>query len=225
MRDAPGKASGFFITGTDTGVGKTVVACALLRGFAARGKAVVGMKPIAAGTAEDGETDVQLLCAASNVAAPRELVNPYALPLPVAPHIAARHAGVDIELAVIEHAFSRLTKMAELVIVEGVGGFKVPLNAHDDTTDLAQRLRLPVILVVGMRLGCLNHALLTAEAIFAAKLKLAGWIANRIDPAMQAFDANLQALGERLPCPLIATLEMTLGKDPELAASSLSMLA
>lgn len=213
---------GFFVTGTDTGVGKTVVACALLRAFAARGKSAVGMKPVAAGFADQADDDVEQLIAASNIQAPRQLVNPYALPLPIAPHIAARHAGVEIDIETIAGAYRRLAALAEIVIIEGVGGFKVPLNERDDTTDLARRLALPVILVVGMRLGCLNHALLTADAIRASGLTLAGWVANQIDPAMQMFDANVQALEERLSGTRLATLAAQSAAQSAVVASGLS---
>ena len=197
----------YFITGTDTGVGKTLVSCALLHAFAALGKSVVGMKPVAAGCEVTPLglvcEDVTNLMAASNVNAPREQVNPYAFAPPLAPHIAAAKAGVVIEIASICAAYTALRALADVVIVEGVGGWRVPLNAHEDTADMAKQLGLPVILVVGMRLGCLNHALLTAQAIDADGLKLAGWVANAIDPLMQAFDENLAALRSRLTAPLL----------------------
>src|SRR5262245_38371282 len=160
---------GYFITGTDTGVGKTLVACALLRAFAARGLRTAGMKPVAAGAEVHGNElrneDVEQLRAAASVSAPRHLVNPYCLVPPIAPHIAAERAGVTIELDVIAQCHAGLSALADVVIVEGVGGFCVPLGPAIDTARLAARLALPVVLVVGMRLGCLNHPLLTAEAI------------------------------------------------------------
>jgi dethiobiotin synthetase len=199
---------GLFVTGTDTGIGKTVVACALLAGYAARGLRAVGMKPIAAGLELiDGESrhaDVEALIAAGNVAAPRDLVNPYCFPEPIAPHIGAARAGIRIDLERIARCFEELGTQADVVVVEGVGGFRVPLGAGLDTGVLAQRLALPVVLVVGMRLGCLNHALLTSEAIAARGLALAGWVANHIDRDMQAADENVQALREAMPAPLIA---------------------
>ena len=156
----------YFITGTDTGVGKTRIACALLHAFAAQGKRVVGMKPVAAGCDADGAyQDVQLLTAASNVQADTSLINPYRFTPAIAPHIAAAQAGVEIQLDVIGNAFHALQQQAEVVIVEGAGGIAVPLNTQQDMADLALALKLPVILVVGMRLGCLNHALLSAQAI------------------------------------------------------------
>ncbi|MDD5384985.1 MAG: dethiobiotin synthase [Gallionella sp.] len=172
----------YFITGTDTGVGKTLVSCALLHGFAAQGKRVVGMKPVAAGCADGGQhEDVRQLRAASNVLASGGQINPYCFVQAVAPQLAAQFVGVNINFARIVESFSELDAQADVVIVEGVGGFRVPLNAGQDSADLAEQLGLPIILVVGMRLGCLNHALLTAEAIAARGLMLAGWVANVLD--------------------------------------------
>lgn len=218
---------GFFVTGTDTGVGKTLVACALLHAFAARGRRVVGMKPVAAGAQQSADglrnEDVEQILAAGNVPAPRSLVDPYCFEPPIAPHIAAHDAGVEIDLRRIELAYSELTRLADMVIVEGVGGFCVPLNARENTADLAQRLGLPVLLVVGMRLGCLNHALLTAHAIRARGLRLAGWIANRIDPAMAAVEENITTLAERLAAPLLGEIEFTLAPDPQRVAALLDL--
>ncbi|MFA7242815.1 MAG: dethiobiotin synthase [Sulfuricellaceae bacterium] len=212
----------YFITGTDTGVGKTLVSCALLHVFAARGKTVVGMKPVAAGCASTARglvcEDVANLMAASNVSAPLEMVNPYAFQPPIAPHIAATQAGVAIEIAPICAACAALQALAEVVIVEGIGGWRVPLNAREDSADMARQLGLPVILVVGMRLGCLNHALLTAQAIKASGLELAGWVANRIDPSMPAFDENLRALQARLAAPLLGVAPYAAQPSATLAA-------
>ncbi|MDD5240361.1 MAG: dethiobiotin synthase [Sulfuricella sp.] len=200
----------YFITGTDTHVGKTLVACTLLHAFAGQGKKAVGMKPVAAGCEETSTglrcDDVARLCAAGNVAAPPQLVNPYALIPPVAPHLAAAQAGVEIRLETIVDAFRQLRDLADVVVVEGVGGFAVPLNDREDTADLAQQLGLPVILVVGLRLGCLNHALLTAEAIRQRGLKLAGWVANQIEPEMPFLRENIVALERRLAAPLLGEL-------------------
>ncbi|HSD60380.1 MAG TPA: dethiobiotin synthase [Burkholderiales bacterium] len=198
---------GLFLTGTDTGVGKTLVACALLHALAGRGLRVAGMKPVAAGRETDGGFhDVEGLMAASNVPAPRELVNPCAFDPPIAPHIAAARAGVRIDLRRIRDAYAMLAGMADAIVVEGAGGFLVPLNEREDFADLARALDLPVVLVVGMRLGCLNHAALTAEAISRRGLRFAGWVANRIDPAMDAFDDNLATLRERLPARLMGVI-------------------
>jgi len=199
-------AQGYFVTGTDTGVGKTTISCALLRAFAAQGKKAVGMKPVVAGSENGRWHDVEQLIAASNINAAREYVNPYAFDPPVSPHIAARQAGVDIDLAVIQRAYQALSSQADIVIVEGAGGFLVPLNARQTGADLARALNLPVILVAGMRLGCLNHALLTAQAIHASGLPFAGWVANCIDPQMQVLQENIATLEQRLEGPLLGII-------------------
>lgn len=197
---------GFFIAGTDTGVGKTRVSCTLLQAFAASGKTVIGMKPVAAGCENGKWMDVELLVAASNVTAPREQINPYALVPPLAPHIAAKQANVEIDLTIIQQAFVELSHQADVVIVEGVGGFLVPLNDRQDGADLARTFDLPVLLVVGMRLGCLNHALLTVKAIQATDLHISGWVANCIDSQMIAIDENIDTLKQRLGYPLLGVL-------------------
>jgi dethiobiotin synthetase len=218
---------GFFVTGTDTGVGKTVISCALLHAFAQRGARAIGMKPVAAGAVESAgrllNADVSLLRAASNVEAPLGLVNPYCFKAPIAPHIAAQQVGVDIDVTRIGQAFAQLAAMADVVIVEGVGGFCVPLNSSDDSADLVQSLGLPVILVVGMRLGCLNHALLTAHAIRARRIRLAGWIANHIDAAMDVVEDNIAALANRLDAPLLGEIEFTIALDPQRVAATLDL--
>ena len=218
---------GFFVTGTDTGVGKTLVSCSLLHGFAASGKSVVGMKPVAAGAVRGARglinDDVALLRAASNVEAPLALVNPYCFEPPIAPHLAAEQAGAVIELELIIEAYRKLCSAADIVIVEGAGGFCVPLNRGEDSADLAQRLGLPVILVVGLRLGCLNHALLAARAIRAQGLTLAGWIANRIDPTMAAAGRNVAALAERLSAPLLGDIEFTADPEPRRIAGLIAL--
>lgn len=191
-----------FVTGTDTGVGKTLVACALLRRLAADGRSAIGMKPVAAG----GNEDVEALIASSAVRADRALVNPYALKEAVAPHIAAAHESITIELDRIQACFAQLRAQAGAVVVEGVGGFCVPLNELQDGGDLARLLGLPVVLVVGMRLGCLNHAILTQEAVHSRGLRLAGWVANRIDPRMEHCDANIEFLKGALGAPLLGEI-------------------
>ena len=198
------KARGLFVTGTDTGVGKTRVAVALIHALRARGLRVAAMKPVSAGSAP-GELneDVTALLAAADVAADLRDVNPYAFAEPIAPHIAAQRAGVRIDLGVIAAAYARLAAAADVVVVEGAGGWRVPLNEHEDMADLAQALGLPIVLVVGLRLGCLNHALLTAESIARRKLPWAGWVGNHVDPAMAHPDANLDALRARLPGPCL----------------------
>jgi dethiobiotin synthetase len=210
----------WFITGTDTEVGKTFAACALLHALRQQGLKAVGMKPVAAGLDDDGHNeDVEQLIAASSFLAPRALVNPYAFRAAVAPHIAAAEEGRTIELAHIVSAFEQLRRLADVVLVEGVGGFCVPLGNEGNTADLAARLNLPVILVVGMRLGCINHALLTGQAIAARGLKLAGWIANRIDPAMSRFEENLATLQDQIAAPLLGIIPY--GTTPENAAATL----
>ncbi len=197
---------GFFIVGTDTGIGKTRVSCALLLAFAASGEKVVGMKPVAAGCENGQWMDVEFLVEASNVTAPREQICPYALMPPLSPNIAAVQENIQIDLKVIRQAYNELNKHAEIIIVEGVGGFLVPLNDREDGADLAKTLGLPVILVVGMRLGCLSHALLTARAIQTEGLHLSGWVANCIDPKMMALEENILTLKQRLDCPLLGVL-------------------
>ena len=203
-----GRAVGYFVTGTDTGVGKTVAAVALLRAFAADGRRAVGMKPVAAGI-EPGASvnaDVAALAAAGNVDAPLADRNPYAFAEPIAPHVAAARAGSAIALEPIARAYARLAAHADVVIVEGAGGPLVPLSPHADMLDVAKRLALPVVLVVGVRLGCLSHALAAELAIRARGLALAGWIASRIDPAMAHAGASVDTLRAKLAAPLVADL-------------------
>ncbi len=197
--------SSYFITGTDTEVGKTLISCALLLHLRKTHPRVVGMKPVAAGTTPEGDNeDAMALRAAGSIRVPRELDNPYCLPLPMSPHLAARAAGQRIEVALLVERYRQLAEQADAVVVEGAGGFHVPLNESHTGADLAQALQLPIVLVVGLRLGCLNHALLTAEAIHARGLTLAGWVANRIDPEMQAQEENIAYLREHLKAPLWA---------------------
>ena len=205
----------YFVIGTDTGVGKTYIASGLVRHFASKGKKVAGMKPVASGceVSEYGiwqgqlvNDDVVALYEAGNVPAPLQLVNPYHFEPAIAPHIAAQKAGVEIDLDLIVHSYHALTEMADAVVVEGAGGFFVPLNDKQTLADLAVKLNLPIILVVGMRLGCINHALLTVEAIRARGLTLAGWVANRIDPDMSMFEENLASLRQRIDAPCLSVV-------------------
>ena len=216
------KARGLFVTGTDTGVGKTRVAVALVHALRAQDLRVAAMKPVSAGNAPRGDSDplraearvesyapgelnedVVALLQAANVTADVHDVNPYAFAPAIAPHIAAQQAGVRIELDVIAAAFSRLAAAADVVVVEGAGGWRVPLNEREDMADLAQRLGLPVVLVVGLRLGCLNYAMLTAESIAHRHLPWAGWVGNHIDPEMTCQSENIAALHARLPGPCL----------------------
>ena len=183
---------GFFVTGTDTGVGKSLVSAALLQAFATRGMQVAGMKPVASGCrVVDGELrndDADMLSEVATVSAPYATVCPYRFEPPIAPHIAAGLVGQTIDRSVILARYHELARLAELVVVEGVGGWAVPLGGRLLLADLAEALDLPVIVVVGGRLGCINHALLTCQAIAASGLSLAGWVFNQIEPDMRHWD-------------------------------------
>jgi len=219
----------YFVTGTDTGVGKTLISCALLHAFAAQGKRVAGFKPVAAGGSLRGSgapladaadyldfehnDDAKALRAASSMQLTYGQVNPYCFHHAIAPHLAARHSGVRIEFKRILASYRELAGQAEEVIVEGAGGFLVPLNDKQTSADLAQELKLPVIVVVGMRLGCLNHALLTMRAIADYQLECAGWVANILDPGMPALQENIEALRERIAAPLLGIIPCQLQPD------------
>lgn len=200
----------FFVTGTDTGVGKTTVTVRLMQHVAAQGLKVVGMKPVASGCEWiDGRwqnEDVMQLTAAANVQAPPELVNPYCFQPAIAPHIAAAQAGVAIQLDVIKTAYTALTELADVVIVEGAGGLLVPLNQTQSMGDLPQALGLPALVVVGMRLGCINHALLTRQVLQQQQIPFCGWVANQIDPDMRMQHENLQTLVDWLQQPPVLQL-------------------
>jgi dethiobiotin synthetase len=226
-----GPALSFFVTGTDTEIGKTFVSSALLRGFVREGLQAAAMKPIAAGAFElNGvlhNEDADQLDAASNVLLPPELRTPYLLKEPAAPHIAAALENVTLDLDHIVACHAQAVQRAEIVVVEGVGGFRVPLTATQDTADLAVALKLPVVLVVGMRLGCISHALLSAEAIAARGLTLAGWVANRVDPDMTFPDENIASIREHLAraydAPLLGIVPHLSPAAPELAADQLDI--
>jgi len=214
----------YFITGTDTGVGKTLVSCALLHGFSAQGKLVAGFKPVAAGIDADGyNDDAKMLRAASTMSVSYEQVNPYCLREAIAPHISARNEGVTIVLPRIFAVYRELAEQADEVIVEGAGGFIVPLNDLQSSADLARELALPVIVVVGMRLGCLNHALLTVRAIDDYGLKCAGWVANVIDEGMPSLQENIEALRERIAVPLLGVVPFMLEADIKVAMANLDL--
>lgn len=201
---------GLFVTGTDTGVGKTLAAVALLRAGARRGLRVAGMKPVASGCVDTPaglrNDDALALQAAATEMRGYGQVNPYAFAPAIAPHIAAARAGVEIDFGLIEQRLAELAQGCDLVVVEGVGGWRVPLNAEQDVAALAQRLGLPVILVVGLRLGCINHALLTVEALRRAGVPVPGWVASHVDPDMEAQAENLRALKQHLGMPLLGEL-------------------
>lgn len=209
---------GYFVVGTDTGVGKTFIACALLHALHKAGSQVIGMKPVAAGCERTGDglinEDVEALRAASSVAVSREDINVYAFEPPIAPHIEAAHLGLRMDLDVIAARFEHLATRADVIVVEGAGGWLVPLNDEETFADLAVKLGLPVVLVVGMRLGCINHALLTADAILARGLELAGWVANHIDPHMERQDENVRAIEDRLAAPRLARAPFQPLADP-----------
>jgi dethiobiotin synthetase len=214
-------AKGYFITGTDTEVGKTVATGALLRALAAVGHRVVGMKPLASGCVLNSagvleNEDVAAHAAASNIVAPRSLVNPYAFLPPISPHLAALDAGIDVDPSLIQRNLATLQEMADVVLVEGAGGWLAPISATQTMADLASVLGLPVILVVGMRLGCLNHAMLTADAILARGSVLAGWIANAVDPNMARRDDNLAYLRANMPAPLLGIVPHFSSRDDKL---------
>lgn len=202
--------AGYFITGTDTGIGKTRVTSGLLKAFARTGQKTVGMKPIASGAAMTREglrnEDALALLAAASEQRPYELVNPYCFAPPVAPHLAAMDAAVEINLETILSAYGQLCTGADTVLVEGVGGWQLPLSPALELPDLVRALGLPVIMVVGLRLGCLNHALLTARAMEADGVAFAGWIANAVDPAFERPEANIATLEAELHAPLLARL-------------------
>jgi len=207
----------YFVTGTDTGVGKTLVTGALLLNARAHGLQAVGLKPVSAGCRESGgrlvNDDALLLQRLSSVTLDYGDVNPAAFGPAIAPHIAAARAGVTAGAAALANRIARIDAEGhDVVLVEGAGGWLVPLNETETMADLATWLGYPVILVVAMRLGCLNHALLTAAAIEAASLPLAGWVANCTGPAMDAFDENVAALERRLPALRLGTLPF-LGPD------------
>ncbi|OWJ63416.1 dethiobiotin synthase [Paraburkholderia caledonica] len=228
---ATNSALSLFVTGTDTEIGKTFVSCALLRGFAREGLQAAAMKPIAAGAFElNGELhneDADQLDAASTVLLPPAMRTPYLLKEPAAPHIAAALENVALDIDHIVACHAQALTRADVVVVEGVGGFRVPLTATHDTADLAVALKLPVVLVVGMRLGCISHALLTAEAIAARGLTLAGWVANRVDPDMTFPDENIASIREHLArehgAPLLGIVPHLRPTAPELAADQLDI--
>lgn len=217
---------GCFVTGTDTEVGKTRVSAALLHWLGAQGLRCAGYKPVAAGTevicGEDVNEDVRALRDASSVALTDADVGPFQFKAACAPHIAAALEGRTIERAFLLRGALALATRAEHLIVEGVGGFCVPLGPNFDSADFAMDLDLPVVLVVGLRLGCINHALLTAEAIHARGLRLAGWVANTVDPAMLYRDDNLatlrQELRRRYQAPCLGMVPRLTGPDPAAVA-------
>jgi dethiobiotin synthetase len=199
-----------FVTGTDTGVGKTRIAAALCMAYAARRKRVAAMKPVASGCTQTSaglrSEDAEALLAAMTVRAAYDEVNPYAFEPAIAPHIAATEAGCSIDFQLLDGCYERLCRHSDVIIVEGAGGWLAPLDATHTFADLAVRWKLDVILVVGLRLGCLNHALLTAEAIETRGLQLAGWVGNSVDPNFERREANTDTLRTRLAANCLGIL-------------------
>lgn len=215
----------WFVTGTDTEIGKTLVTCALLHALGESGVPAAGLKPVAAGGQERRgkiyNEDVVLIGNAASVHLPPQVINPWLLHTPMAPHLAAKREGREIDMAPIAASYTRAMQSANAVVVEGVGGFRVPLSDKFDSADLAQLLAIPVVLVVGMRLGCINHALLTAEAITHRNLHLAGWVANTVDPDMLGLQDNIVALRERLQAPFLGAIPRLARPTPAAAAAYL----
>jgi dethiobiotin synthetase len=211
-----GGARGVFVTGTDTGVGKTFVAARMIRALAREGLRVAGMKPVAAGAHRTSEGllrngDALALAAASNVSIPYEIINPYCFLAPVSPHIAAGDEGVTIETRVILGHFEKLSTLADFIVVEGAGGWFVPISPSQTMADVALALSLPVLLVVGLRLGCLNHSLLSQRAIEASGAEFAGWIGNGITPKLDRAAENLATLESLLRCAPLGVFEFDRG--------------
>jgi dethiobiotin synthetase len=216
---------GIFVTGTDTACGKTEISLGLMAALQQRGLAVQGMKPVASGCdrTKDGlrNDDAQRLLVQSTRAAPYALVNPYAFEPPIAPHIAAGHEGIDIELDTIRDCALALIAEADLLVVEGAGGWRVPLGPALFASDLPGALGLPVVMVTGLKLGCINHSLLTAESIRAGGNRLAGWVANQIDPEMQVRDENLATLAALVDAPFLGLVPWMAAPEPPRIAAHL----
>ena len=214
-----------YVTGTDTGIGKTLTSCALLHALRGHGLRAAGMKPVASGCARiDGEwknEDALALQHAGESGIAYADINPFALEHPLAPELAARDAGIEVALPPILAAHARLAEHADALIVEGVGGWAAPLSASLMQADLVRALRVPVLLVIGLRLGCLNHALLSARAIAADGVHLAGWIASHVDPDMDRVDDNIGMLRARMPAPCWGVLPHVPDADPAQLASRL----
>lgn len=220
------RAPACFVAGTDTGIGKTLVSCALLHALRAQGVAAVGMKPVASGALYDADgrlhnEDADALATASGMDTPSPLTNPYLFEAPLAPHVAAAREGRRIERVRILSALEELRATAGYVVVEGVGGFVVPLGDDWTTADLAVDIAAPVVLAVGLRLGCISHALLTAEAILGRGLILAGWVGNCQAEGMQEQDATIETLKTRLGAPILGIIPRLSGADAVAASKAL----
>jgi len=218
---------GYFITGTDTGVGKTVVTLGLMQLLQAQGQSVAAMKPLASGCERHADgmrnADALLLQKQASLVLAYDRVNPYAFKPAIAPHIAAEQAGVTIDTDEICHEYNRIKESADCVLVEGAGGWLVPLNENETLADVARLMGLDVIMVVAIRLGCLNHALLTAAAIAAAGCTLAGWVANLLPPLPEFAEQNISALESRISAPLLGVLPEFQGLSARAVAEKLSL--
>lgn len=220
-------SSGYFITGTDTECGKTEITLGLMHMLQEKNRSVLGMKPVASGAEitegglrNDDALRIQQQCSCQ---VPYELVNPYAFEPPIAPHLAANMAEQKISFELIKEYHERLIAMTDTVLVEGVGGWRVPLSTDGDLSDLALALNLPVILVVGMKLGCINHALLSADAIKLKGLSLAGWVANIMDPQLLELEANLETLKQGIDAPCLGVVPNMLPVDTSVVADCLEL--
>ena len=224
-----GRPAGYFITGTDTGIGKTVVTLGLMQWLQDRGRLVAGMKPVASGCEDTAaglrNDDAMRLQALSSMPLDYAEVNPYPFAPPIAPHLAAAAADCRIDLEAIHAGVRQLTVRADRVCVEAIGGWLVPLNGRETVADLAQRLGLGIILVVGIRLGCLNHALLTVRAIESAGLELAGWVANILPPRPEYAEHNINYLKTITNSPLLGVVPMLPEVSPVAVAKCLSLQA
>ena len=212
-------SQGYFITGTDTGIGKTRFTLALMTRLQAQGKSVMGMKPVASGCRDRGaglrsDDALQIMQQASH-AQDYATVNPYAFVPPIAPHIAADKAGIKIDLDQIISAYTTLQSQSDVVVVEGIGGWRVPISDKTSMVDLVRVLDLPVVMVVGIRLGCINHAILTAEAIRADGVNLCGWVSNQLDKDCLFKQETIDTLNEKLTCPQIADLAYMKDFEPD----------
>jgi dethiobiotin synthetase len=205
------KTEGFFITGTDTEIGKTLVAGALIQKFREHGMNALGFKPVAAGTYQDSKgkvlnEDIETLRIAANLEPGQVMPSPYVFDMPIAPHIAAEKLGKRLQISTILESYKEVSRQTNLIIIEGAGGLLIPLNAEENLGDLAQQLGLPVIMVVGMRLGCINHALLTYEALTSRKLIVAGWVANCLASEMPFLQENIKTLQSKIQAPLLGSI-------------------
>lgn len=218
---------GFFITGTDTDVGKTEVAAGLIKKISSMGHQVAGMKPIASGCDETDSglrnSDALQLIDAANSNISYDLINPYTFKAAIAPHIAADQNRVEIDMEVILDCYRQIAEKAEVVVVEGVGGWAVPISKTSRMDDLAQALDLPVVLVIGIRLGCINHALLTYEAIKAKGLHVAGWVANYVSPKDLCLEEQKQSISERISAPLMGEIPFNATINAEFVAKHLEI--